>query len=135
MTVWYIAQYLVIVYQCGSYKKYYNHIDRLWVKDPAVGRQLQRTADCATHHLMRYINTEETQIANANRKAKKPNSLRNDRCLKNKVARNNYYNMIYLVLSHNQELHMMQLSFTNPATCSMHLVYFICTNNSVIYVC
>ena len=55
-------------------KMYYNHIDRLWVEDPDAGRQLQRTADCATHNLTRYVNMDRNSNANIDRKAKKLDS-------------------------------------------------------------
>ena len=54
----YRALYLAIVYEFGSYKnRLWPYQQVMWVQvqvqDAAAGRQLQRTADCATHNLKR----------------------------------------------------------------------------------
>ena len=41
-------------------KPYYNHIDRLWAT--AAARQLQRTADCTTQILTKYVNTDRDKL-------------------------------------------------------------------------
>ena len=56
-------------------KTYFNHIDRLWVEDPASGRQLQITAGIVQPTTSRDTLTRiETQITNADSKAKKLDS-------------------------------------------------------------
>ena len=84
-------------------KMYYNHIDRLFVEDPAAVRQQQRTADCATHNLTRNGNMDRN--SNLQMLTEKRRSQIHSEtiyiCLKNKVTRNKYYHVIFLVHGHN----------------------------------
>ena len=95
-------------------KTYYNHTDRLWVQveDPAAGKQLQKTAEFSNPNSPRTALIAKKKLQITQQKREKTNSLRNDRCLKTKIASDKYYNMIFLVHSHNYEYHVL-----TPVTC------------------
>ena len=117
----------------------------IWVEDPAASRQLKRTADCATHNLTRYDNTDINSNCKFRQKSKETRFSRNDGGLENKVAREKYHKIIFLVHSYKWEqqgssehaICIWSKSCTNtcnmqyasginhvltPATCNMHLV-------------
>ena len=67
----------------------------LWVEDPAVGRQLQKTADCATENLTRYVTRYVNKDRNSNckclQKSEETRISRNNQCIENKVERDKYH--------------------------------------------
>ena len=101
MIVWYKGKYLVIVYEFDSYKTCYNHIDRLWVPVPVA------TADGILRSLLWLLDPRTAKdnsiLQCTQQKQEESEYSRNLKCLKNKVARDKYYNAIVLAYSLNYD--------------------------------
>ena len=159
MTVWYRGQYLIIMYEFGSYKnvlytyrQIYRSQSRLQQQSWCLG---QRTTKGQQHSATQVPTNDVNKIAvglyqlqrNSNcnalsRNEKKQTPAETSDAWKTKSNADEYYSIILSLptvsigIISNMQCASSVFHSTNNVTCNVHTVYFICTNNVFyIYLC